>query len=101
MFRSVLNLSCLDRWEIQLKTMFDGKPHPSAQTPVLPYVSVRELGFDSWEISITGSRLALICMFYDGSGVTAQLVVWDWNTGEILLVHFTSLSRSPLMQIGH
>jgi len=73
------------KWKIQLNTLDDGKPHPSAQIPVLYCRFEPEFGsFDDLELHITSSRLAFLCVLYDIK-ITAQLVVWDWKTGEILL----------------
>ena len=90
--RSMLNSSWPDRWKIRLRTLADGQPHPSAQIPTLSYTAEPELGdsLDWWAFSITGSRLAFFCRCSSAPEVTAQLAVWDWNTGEILLVRFIS-----------
>lgn len=82
--------------------MADGEPHPSAQTPVLPRVYLPEVkGYlNSWNVSITGSRLAFCIQWaIGGRKLIGQLVVWDWKTGDVLWVRCMSLSRSPLMQI--
>ena len=86
-----------DRWKIQLRTLSDGEPHPSAQTADLCYTFEPESApFDGWKISITSSRLALLLLrFYP----TEKLIVWDWTTGEILLARWVFLSYSPLTQI--
>ena len=94
--RDAPNSSQLDRWKIQLRTLDDGEPHPSARTAVLSFAfelhpSRRRTG--TGNLSITSSRLAFFCSH---SGPTkTKVIVWDWTTGEILLVrshHFISLS---------
>ena len=67
--------------------MSDGEPHPAAQTQVLSSTfapAVGDLVDIFLNMSITGSRLALLRGVY-GVGIT-QAVVWDWTTGQILLV---------------
>jgi hypothetical protein len=78
----------------------DGESHPSAQSPGLSY-TFGELGsyFNDWQMSITSSRLALLCICIDSDFFPAQLIVWDWTTGDILLVGCMFLSWSSLMQI--
>jgi hypothetical protein len=80
--------------------MEDGEPHPSAQTPVLSY-TFAEFGsfFNEWQMSITSSRLALLCVCLDSYFIPAQLIVWDWITGDILLVGLLLFFCSSLMRI--
>lgn len=81
---------------IRLGTLVDGKPHPSAQTPVLFLTCEPGSSDDHWNISISGSRLAFFSVWF---GYKTQLVVWDWQAGEILLVCSISLFSFPLIQI--
>ena len=65
--------------------MSDGEPHPSARAKVLSYTFGTR-----WvlEPSITSSRLALLGSVSRES--ETQIIVWNWVTGEMLLVcqHF-------------
>ena len=74
------------RWTIHLRTMSDGKPHPSARAKVLPYTFRILDGDNPWlaELSITSSRLALLGTVPGEFGT--ELSVWNWITGEMLLV---------------
>ena len=66
--------------------MSDGEPHPAARTAILSYTFPTGDGGmpDVQDTSITGSRLAV---FRGLSNIrTGQIVVWDWTTGQILLV---------------
>jgi hypothetical protein len=81
--------------------MKGGGSHPRARTPVLSCTLPELGGFpDEWKISITRSRLAFFFICSDTPTTTAQLTVWDWTTGEILLVCSKTLFRSPLMRIA-
>ena len=71
---------------MHLRTLRDGEPHPAAQTAVLSYTFATGDGGlpDVQDMSITDSRLAVLRSFsYIRTG---QIVVWDWTTGQILLV---------------
>ena len=76
--------------------MSDGEPHPAAQTKVLSSTLAPALGdlVNILDMSITGSRLALLRGTF-GVGIT-QVVVWDWTTGQTLLVR-RLLVYSPTM----
>jgi hypothetical protein len=78
--------------------MNDGKPHPLAQSPVLPCTFKFEPCFEECQILITRSRLVL-CL--DTPNITAHLIVWDWITGNILLVRTVTLFYPLPMQIVH
>ena len=63
--------------------MNDGEPHPAARTKILSYTFAPGRLY-VLKTSITSSRLALLG---EVSGERAtQLIVWDWITGEMLLV---------------
>jgi len=66
--------------------MSDGEPHPAAQTAVLSYIFAldSEPFTKTIDISITSSRLALMRGIYSEN--RGQVAVWDWTTGQILLV---------------
>ena len=95
------NPSLPDRLRIRLRTLNDGEPHPSAQTPVLSCTLEPEISHhsDHWQMSITSSRLVFLRTFLGALTATAQLTVWDWTTGEVLLVHPIFLSRFLPMRI--
>lgn len=78
---------------INLTTLSDGEPHPSARVKVLSYAFAHT---DFLEASITGSRLAVLRG--DLWTLTAQVVVWDWITGQIVLVRVPHVRSHPLMQ---
>lgn len=65
--------------------MSNGEPHPNAQTQVLSYYFTSGGVFaEILDLSITDTRLAALRRVSDVH--TAQAVVWDWTTGQILLV---------------
>jgi len=68
--------------------MSDGEPHPAAQTAVLFYnfPSGGRSFADILDASITCSKLAVLKGTSDGDIAEGQVVVWDWTTGQILLV---------------
>ena len=81
--------------------MSDGKSHPSARTKVLSHTFAP--GNDDTprvlKSSITSSRLALLGNL---SGVyVTQLTVWNWITGEMLLVCQLLLGNRTLMWTAH
>ena len=83
------------RWNIHLRKMNDGDPHPSAREKVLSCaLALGRLGV--LEMSITNSRLAFL-----GEAVSrehgTQLIVWNWITGENLLVRQLSLGDGTLL----
>ena len=92
------------RWTIHLRTMSDGEPHPAARTQVLSYTFATRFGGDLWvlESSITSSRLALLGEEATGKFVTQrQLIIWNWITGEMLLVCQLFLGDRTLMWTVH
>ena len=72
------------RWNIHLRTMSDGDPHPSARAKVLS-CALALGGLGVLEMSITSSRLAFLGEAVSSEHKT-QLIVWNWITGEQLLV---------------
>ena len=89
------------RWKIHLRTMSDGEPHPAAQTTVLSYTFATGAGCipDVQDTSITDSRLAVLRGLSHVH--TGQIVVWDWTTGQILLVRRLLAFDSTLMRTAH
>ena len=81
--------------------MSDGEPHPSAKNPVLIYALEQELGLslDSKNISMTSSRLASLGVCFCNPAPAGEIIVWDWITGEVLMVRYSSLFRCPLIKI--
>ena len=67
--------------------MDDREPRPTAKTRALSYTFAPENGspINILEMSITGCRLAVLRGASDEH--IAQVVVWDWITGQILLVY--------------
>ena len=81
------------RWTIHLRTMSNGEPHPTARAHILSYNFAPEInGGIPWilEPSVKGSRLVLLREM--SSEPKTQIVVWNWITGEMLLV------RQPLLR---
>jgi len=66
--------------------MSDGEPHPAAQAAVLFYTFVPggESFTETIDLSITSSRVALMRgISFENIG---QVTIWDWTTGQILMV---------------
>ena len=77
--------------------MSDGEPHPAAQTKVLSYPfppAPGDFPDDILGTSITGSRLVLLRGAFQVS--IPRAVVWDWTTGQVLLVR-RLLEYNPTM----
>ena len=85
------------RWIVHLRTMNDGEPHPSARAKALSSTFAPGTDNPPWalEMSITSSRLALLGAVSRGSAT--QIVVWNWVTGEMLLVRQLLLGDRTLM----
>ena len=69
-----------------MTTLNGGEPHPAAQIETLTYTFAPRDADPSGvlEASITDSRLAFLRGIPNIS--VTQVVVWDWTTGQILLV---------------
>jgi hypothetical protein len=83
-------------YALHLWSMTTGQPHPAAENPILSYPRTSEINTeaDVYSVSITNSRLAvLIENRKTGEGV--KMVVWDWRTGNILLVSEPLFRRQP------
>lgn len=81
---------------ITLRTMTDGLAHPKARQQVITF----GLSFASSEwwgdLFINGSRLAAVFRSTDPDDNNFSVVVWNWTTGEMVLVcrfHCVSASR--------
>jgi hypothetical protein len=73
---------------IQLHSLESGTAHPAALFPELSWV--KDVGYDvSWlyEIYICGKVLAIT--FYPWGYSQGTLVVWDWTSGNVLLVRYS------------
>ena len=81
-----------------MSTLSDGEPHPSARVKVLSYAFA---DIDFLEASITGSRLAVLREGQTIPVSVAQVVVWDWMSGQILLVRVPHAHNHPPMWIVH
>ena len=86
---------------VHLCTLNDGEPHPCARVKVLSYTFASGNGVqvEAVKISITGSRLAVLKRVSDIP--MTRVVVWDWMTGQILLVRQLYVDRYTLMEIVH
>lgn len=78
--------------------MSDGEPHPTARNKILSYTFSPGDGgtADILDKSITTSRLVILRGL--SSVDVAQIVVWDWTTGQILLVCRLLVYSSILMR---
>ena len=71
---------------IHLCTFNDGEPHPRARVKVLfcTFAPGNGTYVEAVGASVASSRLAVLRKVSDVS--VTQVVVWDWVTGQILLV---------------
>jgi len=83
MLNSIIAAQMDDRGH--LSTLGDGGPHPAAQTAVLSYTfaPADNVPINLLDMSISGFRLAVLRGTAD---ITSYVVVWDWTTGQTLLV---------------
>ena len=85
------------RWKaatITLRTMTDGSPHPRAKQQVIPLDLPSASPEWGGELYINHSRLGFVHRPADTDDHRVSVVVWDWTTGEMLLV---CGSRSALL----
>ena len=77
--------------------MSEGEPHPTARIKALSHTFNPGDGTpaDLLEASITSSRLAVLRGTSDT--LVAQVVVWDWTTGQVLFVRQYSYSSPTLI----
>jgi len=73
---------------IHLRTMTDGLPHPKAQKHVIKYDLSATFASSKWceELHINGSRFGVVFRPTDLEDNRFFVVVWNWTTGEIVLV---------------
>ena len=73
---------------ITLRTMTDGLPHPKAQRHIIGYNLGASFASREWydEMHINGSRLGVVFRPTDPEDNRFSVVVWNWMTGEIVLV---------------
>ena len=73
---------------INLRTMTDGLPHPRAQHHVIKHNLSATFSGSEWgdELHINGSRLGVVFRPVDPEDNRFSVVVWNWTTGEIVLV---------------
>jgi hypothetical protein len=72
---------------IALRTMTDGLPHPKAQRQIIVHDIYASFSSEWWgELHITGSRLGVVFRSVDLEDNGFSVVVWDWTTGEMVLV---------------
>ena len=80
---------------VYLWSMTTGRPHPDAQLTSFRWPTTDDrAGVHS--ISITNSRLAMIT----GPIFNPWVVIWDWRTGQILLVSERLASITGLVSTG-
>ena len=73
---------------ITLRTLTDGLPHPKAQRHIIGYSLGATFTSYEWytETHINGSRLGVVFRPTDPDDSGFSVVVWDWTTGEMVLV---------------
>ena len=71
---------------VTIRTMKDGLPHPKAQRQVITSRTV--FASDEWcaQLYLNGSRLGVVFKPSDPADSRFSVVVWDWTTGELVLV---------------
>jgi hypothetical protein len=73
---------------IQMYSLESGTAHPQALAPEYSWVEEAESdAYWFYEIYICGKILAIV--FYPRSHLQGTLVVWDWTSGNVLLVRFS------------
>lgn len=80
---------------IILRTMTDGLPHPKAKQQVINYDLSPEFVSSEWcdELHINGSRLGVVFRPTDPEDNRFSVIVWDWTTGEVVLVRALIVMR--------
>ena len=68
--------------------MTDGLPHPKAQRQVINYDLGASFSSSEWwgELYINASRLGVVFRPADPEDNNFSVAVWDWTSGEIVLV---------------
>ena len=68
--------------------MMGGLPHPKAHQQTITYDLDPSFSSPEWwgELHINGSRLGVVFRPVDPEDNRFSVVVWDWITGEIVLV---------------
>lgn len=71
-----------------LRTMADGSPHPKTRQKIITHKLDPSLASSEWwgEPCLNGSRLGIVFRPIDPDDNRFSVVVWDWTTGEIVLV---------------
>ena len=70
-----------------LRAMTDGLPHPKAQRRIIVHDLYASFSSEWWgELHINGSRLGVVFRPVDAEDNGFSVVVWDWTTGQMVLV---------------
>ena len=87
---------------LHLLSMTTGEPHPAAKDPIIacPGMSQPANGSGVQSISITDSKLAIL-VDPDRGSLGMGMVVWDWRTGDTLLVSDSLASSAPDPSVIH
>lgn len=81
--------------------MTDGLPHPRAQKQTIT-TGVSFASPEWWgELHINGSRLGVVFRSVDPDDSRFSVVVWNWTTGEMVLVRIFHYARVPGIDIPH
>lgn len=86
---------------ITLRTMTDGLPHPNARQQVIttgvPFASPEWWG----ELYINSSRLGVVFRPVDPDDNRFSVIVWNWRTGELVLVREFHCVSAPRVDTDH
>ena len=88
---------------IHLRTMTDGLPHPKAQQHAIKFDLSATIASSEWcdELHINGSRLGVVFRPTDLEDNGFSVVVWNWTTGEIVLVRRSHYDALTLIDATH
>jgi len=81
---------------ITLRTMTDGLPHPKAQRNIIHHNLGATFASFEWcgELHVNGSRLGVVFRPTDLEDNRFSVVVWNWMTGETVLVRLLHQNTS-------
>src|SRR5258705_13776369 len=91
----LLSLNLLFRlileWKVELRSMFDGKPHKHASQPALQMDSSSDEYMTSFCSRITGDTLGILQPL---SG-SKKIFIWNWKTGVLRSVCLSKWCNVP------
>jgi hypothetical protein len=88
---------------ITLRSMTDGLPHPKAQRQVIRYDLCAPFSSHEWwgELHINGSRVGVVFRPADAEDNRFAVVVWNWTTGDMVLVCASDKNTSASIDAAH